>query len=316
MKVLRKCGKILLIFLLCVIGLLVLAWGGLNVGKFIIYSDYYAKETSLCGNPGLGDGFVCQGIAVSETDGKYFVSGYMKDDSASRIYVTDEENNSYYVTLQKANGEAFTGHAGGIAYTNGTLYIANGKKIYTLSADAVLNAQNGDSVSIDEGTKVNNSASFVYTDESYLYVGEFHDGGKYVTEHPYETAEGTHYAIVSRYSINDLSKPDKIYSIRDKVQGICFTPDGKVVMSTSYGLTDTVYYVYNESEATDSGKTLDGAKVYYLEKCVQEFKGPAMGEDLDYSDGKIVTLTESASDKYIFGKFFFANKIVGLDLSK
>ena len=44
-----------------------------------------------------------------------------------------------------------------------------------------------------------------------------------------------------------------------------------------------------------------------------EVKGPAMGEDLDYYNGKIVTLTESASDKYIFGKLFGATKIVLLD---
>ena len=316
MKILKVCFKITWIFLLCVLSILILAWGGLNIAKFAIYSDYYGMEESVCKNPGLGDGFVCQGIAVSETDGKYFVSGYMADDSPSRIYVTDADNNSYYVTLNKADGEAFRGHAGGIAYTNGTLYIANGSKVYPLSASAVLSAKNGDAVTMDEGIDVNNAASFVYTDDTYLYVGEFHDGGKYVTEHPYDTAEGAHFAIVSKYALNDLSKPEKVYSIRNKVQGICFTPDGKVVMSTSYGLADSVYYVYNEAEAVDSGKTLDGAPVYYLDKLEREVKGPAMSEDLDYTGGKVITLTESASNKYIFGKVFFANKIVSLDLSK
>jgi len=38
-----------------------------------------------------------------------------------------------------------------------------------------------------------------------------------------------------------------------------------------------------------------------------------MAEGLDYYDGKVITLTESASNKYIFGKLFFAFKIVGLD---
>ena len=171
----------------------------------------------------------------------------------------------------------------------------------------------GGHVEIGEGVEVNNSASFCYADDKYVYVGEFHDGGKYVTEHPYETAEGTHYAIVSRYTHDDLTAPDKIYSIRDKVQGICFTPDGKVVMSTSYGLKDSHYYVYNESDARDSGEVLDGAPVYYLEECQKDVKGPAMAEGLDYLDGKIITLTESASDKYIFGKFFFANKIVAIE---
>ena len=122
-----------------------------------------------------------------------------------------------------------------------------------------------------------------------------------------------HYAIISRYKLDDLSAPDKIYSIRNKVQGACFTPDGKVFLSTSYGLADSVYYVYNESDAVDTGLTLDGAPVFLLDNCIKEIKAPAMAEDVDYYNGKIITLTESASDKYIFGKFFFANKIFALE---
>ena len=56
--------------------------------------------------------------------------------------------------------------------------------------------------------------------------------------------------------------------------------------------------------------------LYYLNNCLNEIKGPAMSEDLDYYDGKVITLFESACDKYIFGKFFFANKIVSLDINK
>ena len=210
----------------------------------------------------------------------------------------------------------YTGHAGGLAVTDGTVYIANAKKIYSLALSDVLAAENGDILDIGAGTKVNTNASFVYTDEEFLYVGEFHDGGKYVIEdHENETAEGTHYAICTKYSLADLTTPLAVYSLRNNVQGICFTPDGKAVLSTSYGLTDTVYYVYDLDEATDSGKTFDGAPVYYLDKLEKEIHGPAMGEDLDYFDGKIITLTESASDKYIFGKFFGATKLVALDFN-
>lgn len=312
-KILKLIGKIAGIVLASVLALVILVVGGLNIAKFAIYSDYYSMETNICTNPGLGDGFVCQGIAISEANEKIIVSGYMADDSASRLYVTDYDSNSYYVTLAK-NGEAFTGHAGGVAVSGETVYIANGKRVYLVALQDVLSAMNGDAVDVGEGIPVNNSASFVYADETYLYVGEFHDGGKYVTDHPYETPDGIYHAIVSRYALDNLTQPDKIYSIRDKVQGICFTPEGQVVLSTSYGLSDTVYYVYHEADAVDSGEMLDGAPVYYLNNCIKEVNGPAMGEDLDYYDGKVITLTESASNKYIFGKFFFANKVVALDI--
>jgi hypothetical protein len=237
----------------------------------------------------------------------------MKDHDASRIYVTDEENHSSYVCLSK-DGKAFAGHAGGIAVHENTVYIASGKAIHLLPLSAILEADNGTAVTIEQSIEVNNSASFLFADEHFLYVGEFHDGGAYVTDHPYTTPDGQYYAIVSRYSYSDLTTPDRIYSIRNKVQGFCLTPDGMIVLSTSYGLSSSVYYVYHEEDAIDSGLTLDGAPVYYLSNCIQEIKGPAMAEGLDYYNGAVITLTESASNKYIFGKFFFANKIVALEI--
>lgn len=306
--------KILLIAIVSVVALILLTLIGLNIAKYFIYNEYYSDKTDVCTNPGLNDGFVCQGIAVSEENNVILVCGYMKDKSNSRIYVTDFESNSYYVELTR-EGEKYTGHAGGLAITGDTVYIANAKKIYSFSLSDVLAAENGEVIDIGSGTKVNTNASFVYTDEEYLYVGEFHDGGKYVIEgHEHETAEGTHYAICTKYALADLSTPVAVYTLRNNVQGICFTPDGKVVLSTSYGLTDTIYYVYNTDELIESGETFDGAPVYYLDKLEKEIHGPAMGEDLDYYDGKIITLTESASDKYIFGKLFSATKIISLKI--
>jgi len=291
----------------------ILVLGGLNLAKFAIYSDYYAIRESIAKNPGLSDGFVCQGIGVTD-DGKHIlVSGYMNDDSASRIYITDKENNSRFVTVTDEDGKAYDGHMGGIAVHGDKAYIASGKKINIISLDRLLSAECGTAVAFEERISTNNSASFIYASQDYLYVGEFHDGGKYVTDHKYTTPEGERYAIASRYSYDDLTKPDRVYSIPNKVQGICFTPDGKIVLSTSYGLSDSVYYVYSEDKCILSENTLDGAPVYYLDACERQVKGPAMAEGLAYLDGKVITLTESASDKYIFGKFFFAYYVVGLD---
>lgn len=313
-KILKFIGKLIMFVIIGILALILVTIIGLNIAKHFIYSDYFSIKTDICKNPGLNDGFVCQGIAVSEENNVILVCGYMKDKTNSRIYVTDFDSNSYYVELTRG-GEKYTGHAGGLAITGDTVYIANAKKIYSFPLSSVLSASNGDIVDIGSGTKVNTNASFVYTDEEYLYVGEFHDGGKYVIEdHEHETAEGTHYAICTKYALSDLETPIAVYTLRNNVQGICFTPNGKVVLSTSYGLTDTIYYVYDLDSAADSGLTFDGAPVYYLDDLEKEIHGPAMGEDLDYYDGRIVTLTESASQKYIFGKFFGATKIVGLKI--
>ena len=314
MRILKKIlRKLLWKLLLAVLGLAVLAVAVLNVAKFALYHEYYSIKSDICVNPGLNDGFVCQGIAASEENDLILVSGYMKDHSASRIYAVDSSDNFHYVELMQGD-KAFTGHTGGVATSGEIVYIASDDRIFTVALDDVAFAESGAKVDIGEGIEVNNQSSFVYTDDTYLYVGEFHDGGKYnIVGHETETAEGMHYAICSMYDLNDLTTPIRIYSIRNKVQGICFTPDGKVIMSTSYGLKDSVYYVYDLSAATDSGKTMDGAPLYYLDQLEREIKGPAMSEGLDYRDGRVITLTESASNKYLFGKLFFANKIVGLD---
>lgn len=214
-RIFRISGKILLIILLSIIALVILVWGVLNLAKFAIYSDYYSMKTDVCDNPGLSDGFVCQGICAVEDKDAILVSGYMTDDSASRIYVTDLDSNSY-LSLQ-SEGEAFNGHAGGIAVWGDRVYIANGSKLYLASLYEIFSSDNGDALEIGNGVEINNAASLVFADDKYVYVGEFHDGGAYVTDHPYETENGTHYATMSRYLHEDLSVPDKVYSIRDKV---------------------------------------------------------------------------------------------------
>ncbi len=320
----KKVLKIVLIVLCSIIAFFLLVWGGLNALKFAIYDDYYEIRENVCTNPGLSDGFVCQGICVLEKDDvyntanedKFFVSGYMSNNSASRIYVTDLDNDSYFVTIKNQDGSDFKGHAGGIAVNDGVIYIADDSAIHILPLNSLLSAEKGDSVKITQKIPVNNQASFIFANDDYLFVGEFHNGKQYVTDHPYDTFEGRNNAIVSRYSYDDLYHPDRIYSIRDKVQGFCYTPDGKIVLSTSYGLTDSVYYVYDDNKSVCPEIYLDGAEVYFLDDDPEEFEGPAMAEGLDFYNGKVITLTESASNKYVFGKFFFANKIVALNIYK
>lgn len=315
MNILKKAGKICVIILAAILALLILVIGGLNIAKFVLYRDYYAIESAVCTNPGLNDGFVCQGIAAADDADVILVSGYMKDDRPSRIYVTTTDSDSYYIKLCR-DGDPFTGHAGGIAVSGDRVYLASESRVYDFPLADVLNAEKDWNVEIGPGTEVNNKASFLYSDDEYLYVGSFtRTETDRTAEHIFETAEGTHYAICSVYPIGDLSAPVRIYSIRDLVQGICFMPDGNIVMSTSYGLRDSVYYVYDKNDAVDSGRTLDGAPVYYFDPPEKEIKGPAMAEGLDWFRGKIITLTESASDKYIYGKLFFANDIVGLDIN-
>lgn len=306
-----------------IIGLAITLFIVANLAKFLIYDDYYKIESNICVNPGLDDGFVCQGVCVSEERGKILISGYMDDQSNSRIYVVDIKTDSYYYVKLERSGKLYRGHAGGIATSGNNVYLSSGAKLYLLQLSDLLVANNGDTIDMGTGVPVNNAADYVYCDESYIYVGEFHHTkGGYEKEHNYDSKEGMHHAIVSKYSHESILNfdgknvptPEKIYSIREKVQGVCFTPDGKVVLSTSYSIDHSYFYVYNEADARDSGETLDGAPVYILEDCTKEIKAPAMSEDLDYYNGLVITVYENASNKYFYGKLFFANEVNGLDI--
>jgi hypothetical protein len=314
MKVLKKIGKIAGLTLCSILAAALLAVGVLNLAKFAIYRDFYAVKTDVCINPGLGDGFICQGIAAVEKEGKILVSGYMMDDSPSRIYVTGKDNRFHYVNLTQ-NGKAFTGHVGGIATAGDKVYLSTSSRIFTLSLVEILSARDGMTVDVGEGVVINNKASYVYADEDFLYVGTYFDKTPYSPDHVFETAAGTQSAICTKYALGDLQRPLAVYSVPDFAQGIAFA-DGLCVISTSHGLNDSVYFVYRLSDVTDSGTELDGAPVYFFESPLAELHGPAMGEDLDFSEGKFISLTESASNKYIFGKFFGAYSIFALDLSK
>lgn len=285
----------------------------LNIAKFAIYPDYFAMETNVCRIPGIRDGLVCQSLTVYEPGGSMLISGYMSDGSPSRIYVTDNGEESHYVSLQ-TQGQAVYGHFGGITTSGGNVYVASDYYFYVVSLQDILDAENGAAIEVAETYQTDNACASAYADDNYLYLGEFHNGVQISSYHPYDTPDGRYHAIIGRYRLEDLNHPDKVYAIRDKVQGICFTPDGKVVLSASYALADSHYYVYEEDDAIDSGLTHDGAPVYYLCDYEKDLKGPAMVEGLEYYNGKLLTLTESASHKYLFGKLFFADKIVSLDL--
>lgn len=322
-KFFKTLFKVILGIIGTVLGLAILLWLAGSLGKFVIYNEYYQMESNVTVNPGLKDGFVCQGVAAAESHGKILVSGYMDDDSNSRIYVVDIETNEYYhVKLTRNGGDLFNGHAGGIATSGAYVYIASGSKLYTFNLNSLLSAKDGDTIDIGSGVPVNTAASYVYCDEQYIYVGDFHaTSGSYYKEHTLDSGK-TVNGIVSRYNHRDVRAydgenaptPDLIYTLPEKVQGICFTPDGNIVLSTSLSVKHSYFYVYNQADCTDSGETLDGVPVYNLGECQNEIKAPAMSEDLDWYDGKVITIYESASNKYFYGKLFFADDVNALEI--
>ncbi len=321
-KTKKKTNKVLKI-ILWVIGIIILLFcviiGGWNLIKLGVYSTYYSIKTDLVDNPGLNDNYICQGVSYIKEKNVYITSGYMTNkNEPSRIYNIDTANKSSYTQIYFSDNSICNDHFGGVAYNKNTVYIASTKdqNVYLLDLEDVLTS----SKSIIKSTvKVNNNADFIFTKDNYLYVGEFNNSKQYVTNHIHKINENTTYkAIVSKYDLTDFSsnsKPIEEYAIKDKVQGFCITSSSKFVISTSWGPSFSHYYVYDSVKAKVDDYD-NGIPVYYMDdsKLVSDIQGPSMAEDLDYYDGKVISLSESASNKYIYGKLLFNNKIVGLKI--
>lgn len=281
-----------------------------NIVRRFQYTDYYKIMNRVSKNPGMNSGFVSQGVTYNDDEDYYVTLGYMKNGSASRVYKIDSKKRVTYYTLT-SEGKDFTGHTGGIQYFNGKFYIANESDgIYQFPSSALL--KKSETIEIGKPAKVNNNSSFIFADDDYLYVGEFNNDKAYKTNNSITYKDTTQNAIVSKYKGNNFSKPVAVYSIPNEIQGFAITPSGKIVLSRSWGLSSSDFFIYNSPEKTNL--KYDGAPVYFLDNCITDLKAPFFSEDLDIANGKIIYLSESACNKYIVGKFYFDYYIYSLDI--
>ncbi len=313
-KILSVIFKIFGIILFSVIAIVFLAWLGLNVFKHIHYKDYFSVLDKVAKNPGLSDDFVPQGI--TSYDDFFVTVGYMSTDENSRIYIVDKISGKTKYFSLVSEGEGFTGHTGGLQYINGFFYLANeGNALYKFPAEVIYEEESN--IEIGSPIKMNNNTSFVFAKDDYLYVGEFHKEVNYPCDNVISFGKKTHNAIVSKYDITDLTKPVAIYSIPEMIQGFCIKDDGTIILSSSWGLNSSNFYIYSPEKVAKTDIIYDDVPVFFLTEPSKIVKAPAMSEDLDIvnlSDGseKVVTMFESASNKYLYGKFFFANYIATL----
>lgn len=297
-----------------ILGLVLTVIFACNGLKLAVYPEFYNVRETVCTNHGLNENFVSQGTAVTD-DGKYVItSGYMSDKTNSRIYITEvETDETHYVNLSYEDEKPVKLHLGGVAVEDDTIYLVSKSTVYTLSLEQSL--QN-DEMQINKLMEVNNNASYVFSDDDYLYVGEFYRGSSHKTNTSIKHNDKTYKAIVEKYDFDDLSKPVAVYAVRNQVQGFAMNEEGDVVLSTSYGLNSSYFYYYESTSVIDTGTQYLEAPLYVLETEDCTLKGPAMSEDLDYYNGRFYTNFELSSNKYIFGKFFInSNKIVAIDFT-
>lgn len=268
---------------------------------------------------GLDSNYVPQGVAFydgSEIVVAYYFKGLF--DSRPSIFLiaeTSESQTFYVYDLYDTDGNAYTGHVGGIA--------VSGQYLWTCAAGRVLRFERPDrlgetlSLTADLAYDVDSNADFVTINDGRLWVGEFAFGDDYVTpaHHHYggsrawiagydmdienETlVSSTEYIVGGR----KVLRPDAVMFVGQKVQGAAICDD-KVVLSSSYGFKDSELDIYSIAAVKRFTVDLPGGNqvetiVLGQENRLASYKMPAGAEGMSYADNKLAITFEGGSKHY------------------
>ena len=334
---LQKAGKILLISLLIILGLIAIVLLGFRAYMQLPVLSYYSASEKAFEIPGLDEDFVPQGFCYDAENELFLISGYSAKKDASPVYVVEKESGDIVgkVFLHKENGSKFTGHAGGIAQYEDNIYIAGSSAncLYIYSYSEMLDAEYGSAItcqgkfSLELSEDEFVSASFVTAENGRLLVGEFRYEPDYTypDSHKVTTSAGdSHGGLMLEFALSSDAEygidptPVKAYTLRDKVQGVCFG-DGMIYASTSYGLAHSYIYVYDEAQLAKEG-TMNilgyDLPLYAIDSAslTKTYKVPPMSEEIVIVDDRLHIMCESASSKYIFGKLIDGKWCYATDL--
>lgn len=319
MRALRIVGRILLGFFSAMILLIVL----LHLLVTVFYFDYFSHAKGEFIIPGLDTPFVPQGFDYIPGQGQYLISGYMNDGTASRVYVRESDGDLYSTLLQQSDGRDYTGHAGGICHNGEYVYIAGASGVDVFLLNDVLSGQTAQQL----GT-VSTGYEMAYCGfyNGYLLAGNFYYPGTYETpaNHRIVTPAGdsntglmTVFAMDATAPLGINPAPVAAFSTPGRVQGFCFTEDNTIVLSTSYGLHSSTLQFYSVDTSRRSTLEVCGKQVpvYYLDSANQSnlVRLPPMAEELVHRNGRIYVLCESASNKFIYGKFIRGYQVFSYD---
>ena len=333
----RRKNKVLRFFaraLSLLLSFLLLALLISNILQPLFYKDYYKRADREFLAPGLVHGLVPQGFCFEETSRVFLSCGYMTNsEKASRIYITDGNGkNARFVELFNEDGSPYTGHTGGIAASESKVFLANDGEgddncVWVLDLEELLNNETG-KMTLKTRFFPETRAACCFIGNGALWVGEFYDEEKYPTKESHHITAPTgeeNPSLICSYGLDNFNEtgifstiPDRILSVRGKLQGFAFL-DGKIYISTSYGLNNSHLYVYSEpfSEHSDLKYEIDGVPVSVWcldsENLIEDITLPPMSEELAVKNNKVYILYESASQKYVFGNFLRGPFVYSID---
>lgn len=286
-----------------------------RIGEKLAFASFYNSAKNEMHIPGVNSGFVGQGLDYLEDEDVFITCGYSSSKGKpSMVYVLKSDGTSYKTDLKNADGSNYTNHTGGIARNGKYCYITGEDGCDVFLTEEILSGGEAKKVGVVTSPEGHDPA-YVVIKDGRMYEGSFYRAGNYETpqnERITTPCGDNNTSLIYVYELDENSPfgvnntPVAAYSTTSLVQGMTFA-DGKIVLSTSYGFAASHLKYYDLSKADSREETIGGNKLrlYYLDSsCLERnVTAPPMSEEIVYKDGRIFIMTESASNKYIFGKF-------------
>lgn len=314
-------GKLIALILCLAIVLAAIAAILFSIGENIVFFKFYKNAEKAFKIPGLWSGSVPQGFEYIDDTHTFLYTGYQKDKvSPTLVYIMpdDGEGEAHEVKLVNADGSAYTGHAGGITVYEDTVFVAGHNGVDLFNTVDLLDGD--DKATMVGKLDIDFDVAFVEVNNGKLYLGNFYREVDYETpEHHHMTTPcgDKNTAVIYEFTLDSETNlpvsfvPDMVYSIRDAIQGLVFDDEGRMILSSSWGLSKSHIYVYEKPEFfvedafdVSANDTTYKADLCYLDanSLKDDIVAPPMAEEMVYLDGKLYIMNEAASMKYIFGK--------------
>lgn len=334
----KKFVKIIKIAAIVVLLLLIIVFGGARLYFRFPVRSYYSISEREFRIPGLSKKMVPQGLDHLG-DGTFLIGGYQSNGAPSRIYRYDSNrrNEAGYVVLGDEKGSPVAPHAGGLAVYGDYVFVTgDDPEIYVYSLSDVAGSETGKTVSMKGRiqTKFGDDSivpAWICITEDRMITGEFYRVPNYQTpdSHIFKGASGEeNHALALCYKLTGEpgtnfgidTKPSVIYSLPGLVQGMA-VKDGKIWISQSWGASKSTIACYDISGSKQTAEVKlgsEGIPVYSLDSSTQvsSFKAPPMSEEIVFVDGRLFVMSESASNKYFFGKLTGGRWCYSTDVSR
>lgn len=300
-----------------------------QIGFVIYYREFYGRAKQEFAVPGLNENFVPQGLE-SCGGGHYLISGYIAGKGESRIYSVTRNGSVREIRVCRKDGKRLISHSGGICTNGPFTYLAGGNgNCYVLSS-ADLFDKTSENADILGTIHTRNSASFCCLQGDNLLIGEYEYGKRFQTpvSHHLRTPSGDqNRGLILSYPLNGNQifgvDPicDAAYSIPSRVQGMCFTNDGRIVLSASsfHGNSQLLLFGGGDVLKRRQGIYWIGGypvPLYYLdsESCEKAIPLPPYSEETVFENNRLFILFESASSRFRFGRLVGGQYVYSLSL--